>query len=551
MRYKILRARYGPLRTLFIVSLIGLSCAQPLLTAAPQRFDLVIYGATAGGSMAAVAAAQAGLHVALLEPGAHVGGMVSGGLSHSDVESQERLVGSLTRQFFSRVGHHYGKPVAWSFEPHIAEATFREMLDEAHVRVFFHARLGEVLEDGSHIQVLRTEESGDFTAPFFLDSGYEGDLMKAAGVSYVVGREGASRYGESLAGRQDLLPGRHQFSFAVSAAAPGGKGLLPGLVPQEQVASTGQGDGHFQSYCFRLCLTNQEANRLPITRPVDYRPERYELARRYLQSANGALGLRDFLGISPIPNGKADINSTGPVSTDLPGASWEYPEASYGRRKQIWDEHLSWAHGLLYFLGNDPSVPEVIRQAALAWGLPKDEFADTGHWPHQLYIREGRRMLGEYVLTQHDLQESREKYDSIGMAGYNIDIREVQWLAHRVYYFPQVVDQVFTEGYLSMPVEPWQIPYRALLPRQSQCSNLLVTATISASTIAYASFRMEANYMIAGESAGVAAALAFWSGRSLHQVDLQELQKELLHRGQILSLTQIPSQSLPSKGEPR
>lgn len=532
----------------FAVSSICLSGTQ-WLVAGPRQFDLVVYGATAGGAMAAVAAAQSGLHVALLEPGTHVGGMVSGGLSHSDVDSQEQLVGGLTRQFFSRMGRHYGKPVAWGFEPHIAEATFREMLDEAHVQVFFHARLRDLLKEGSRIQVLRTEESGDFAAPFFLDGGYEGDLMKAAGVSYVVGREGAGTYGESLAGRQDLLPGRHQFSFAVSAAGPGGKGLLPGVMPQEQVASTGQGDGHFQSYCFRLCLTEQESNRLPIMRPDNYQRERYELVRRYLQSANGALSLRDFLGISPIPNDKADINSTGPVSTDLLGASWEYPEASYRRRKQIWDDHLSWAHGLLYFLGNDSSVPEAIRQAALVWGLPKDEFTDTGHWPHQLYIREGRRMLGEYFLTQHDLQESREKYDSVGMAGYNIDIREVQWLAHKVYHFPQVIDQVFTEGYLSMPVEPWQIPYRALLPRQSQCSNLLVTATISASTIAYASFRMEANYMIAGESAGVAAALAFRSGHTLHQVDLQELQKELLRRGQILSFSQISSPSLPSKGK--
>ena len=524
----------------FALSLIGLSGAQALAVT-PQRFDLVVYGATAGGSMAAVAAAQSGLRVALLEPGAHVGGMVSGGLSHSDIDSQEQLVGGLTRQFFSRVGRHYGQPVAWGFEPHVAEAIFREMLDEAHVRVFFHARLRDVVKAGNSIQVLRTEESGDFAALFFLDSGYEGDLMKAAGVSYVVGREGVNQYGESLAGRQDLLPGRHQFSFPVSAEGPNGGGLLPQVIPQNQVVPTGQGDGHFQSYCFRLCLTRQESNRLPIMRPDHYRPERYELARRYLQSANGALGLRDFLGISPIPNDKADINSTGPVSTDLLGASWEYPEASYERRKQIWDEHLSWAQGLLYFLGNDSSVPETIRHAAIAWGLPKDEFPDTGHWPHQLYIREGRRMLGEYFLTQHDLQESREKYDSIGMAGYNIDIREVQWLAHKVYHFPQVINQVFTEGYLSMPVEPWQIPYRALLPRQSQCSNLLVTATVSASTIAYASFRMEANYMIAGESAGVAAALAFRSGHSLHQVDLQDLQKELLHRGQILSFSQISS----------
>jgi hypothetical protein len=233
------------------------------------------------------------------------------------------------------------------------------------------------------------------------------------------------------------------------------------------------------------------------------------------------------------------------VSTDLLGASWEYPEASYERRKQIWNEHLTWAQGLMYFLGNDASVPESLRTEARHWKLPKDEFPDTGHWPHQLYIREGRRMLGEYVLTQHDLQEYRQKYDAIGMAGYNIDIREVQWVIHKVYHFPNVVDQVFTEGYLSMPLEPWQIPYRALLPRQEQCSNLLVTATISASTIAYASFRMEANYMIAGESAGVAAALAVKSNRPVHKIDIAALQGELRDRKQVLS---APKSQDPQKG---
>jgi hypothetical protein len=360
--------------------------------------------------------------------------------------------------------------------------------------------------------------------------------MKAAGVSYTVGREGREQYGELLAGRQDILPGRHQFAFPVSAGVESGsKDLLPYVVPQEKVAGTGKGDGRFQSYCFRICLTDQAANRLPIAAPPGYDPRRYLLVRRYLESGKGALGLRDFLGIVRIPNGKCDVNSTGPVSTDLPGASWEYPEASTARRREIREEHLSWARGLLYFLANEACVPEPIRTEMQRWGLPKDEFADSDHWPRQLYVREGRRMLGEYVLTQHDLEESREKYDSIGMSGYNIDIREVEWIAHKVYIFPRVLDQVFTEGYLSMPVEPWEISYRALLPRQQQCSNLLVTACISASTIAYASFRMEPNYMVAGESAGIAAALAVRQGRPIHQLDLAALQKELRRRGQIVT----------------
>lgn len=488
--------------------------------------------------MAAIAAARRGVKVALLEPGVHVGGMVTGGLSASDVENQQQLIGGLARQFFMATGARYGKPVSWAFEPHVAEQIMLDMLKTAGVELKFHSRLAGIQKSGSFINSIRMEGGREYAAKVFIDSSYEGDLMKAAGVSYVVGRESAAKYNESLAGRQDLLPGRHQFRFPVSADTDGG-GLLPYVVAQENVANTGASDGRFQSYCFRLCLSDDPSNRLPVQRPDGYDPQRYALARRYIESAKGALSLGDFLGIVRIPNGKSDVNSTGPVSTDLNGASWEYPEASYQRRQQIWNEHLTWAQGLIYFLQNDPVVPQAIRERANEWGLPKDEFVDTGHWPYQLYVREGRRMLGEYVLTQRDLTELRDKYDSIGMGGYNIDIREVEWLAHKVYVFPKVINEVFTEGYLSMPVQPWQIPYRALLPMEGQASNLLVSVCISASTIAYASFRMEANYMIAGESAGAAAALAIKSKRPVHKIDIEELQSALRGNGQILTESDV------------
>ncbi len=519
---------------LVIATMLLLGFALSAGAATPEAFDVAVYGATAGGTMAAVAAAKKGMRVALVEPGNHVGGMLSGGLSNSDVDNQQQLIGGLAHSFFAAAGAHYHQPIAWAFEPHVAEEILREMLAAGRVQIFFHSRLISVEKRGSSIVSIRIEGGRELSASVFIDSSYEGDLMKAAGTSYVVGREARSRYNEPLAGRQDLLPGRHQFRFAVSADAPQG-GLLPLVVPANNVAQTGDSDARFQSYCFRLCLTEEPSNRLPITRPNGYDPARYALASRYLQSAKGDLSLDDFLGIVRIPNGKSDVNSTGPVSTDLLGASWEYPEASVARRKQIWDEHLSWAQGLLYFLQNDGAVPESIRQQANHWGLPKDEFIDTGHWPHQLYVREGRRMLGEYVLTERDLETVREKYDSIGMAGYNIDIREVEWVAHQVYVFPNVINQVFTEGYLSMPVKPWQIPYRALLPIEQEASNLLVTVCISASTIAYGSFRMEANYMIAGESAGTAAALAVKSKRPVHKIDIAELQTQLRRDGQILS----------------
>jgi hypothetical protein len=519
-----------------VVLLLPLLCAVTSSSAQPQVFDVVVYGATASGVMAAVAASQEGMRVALVDERHHPGGMVSGGLSNSDVEGQKELIGGLAREFFIGAGKHYGQPIAWAFEPHVAEQIFRDMLAETHVSTFYDARIVAAEKSGPAITMIRTANGQEFAAEVFVDSSYEGDLMKLAHVPYRVGRESRAEYRETLAGRQDLLPGRHQFRFPVRTNNATADGLLPWVTPQTDIAQTGDADGKFQSYCFRLCLTDDPGNRLPIEKPQGYDAAKYELARRYLESAHGDLKLSDFLGIVLIPHGKADINSTGPISTDLLGGSWAYPEASAARRQQIWDEHLLWAQGLIYFLQNDTSVPDSIRDKVRAWGLPKDEFPDTGHWPNQLYVREGRRLLGDYVLTQHDLEENREKYDSIGMAGYNIDIREVQWLAHKVYDFPNVMDQVFTEGYLSMPVKPWQIPYRALLPKEQDASNLLVTVSVSASTIAYGSFRMEPNYMIAGESAGVAAALVIKTERTLHKVDIVALQEELRRRGQILSV---------------
>ncbi len=502
---------------------------------ASRSFDVIVYGATASGVMASVAAAQEGMRVALLAERHHIGGMLSGGLCNSDVEGQENLIGGLAREFFIRAGRHYHQPVAWAFEPHVAEQILAAMVNEAGVSVLFDAPIAMVEKNGATIASIRARNGEEFAAKVFIDASYEGDLMKVAGVRYRVGREGLSDYGEPLAGRQDLLPGHHQFRFPVRASSATGNGLLPRVIAQRDVVPTGSADGKFQSYCFRLCLTDIAENRVAVMKPAGYDPGQYELARRYLESGGEKLALRDFLGIVRIPNGKADVNSTGPVSTDLLGASWAYPEASPAHREQIWTEHLRWAQGLIYFLQNDASVPDSIKNEARRWGLPKDEFPDTGHWPNQLYIREGRRILGEYVLTQHDLQERREKDDSIGMAGYNIDIREVQWLAHKVYDFPNAFDQVFTEGYISMPVPHWQVPYRSLLPHATEASNLLVPVCISASTVAYGSFRMEPNYMIAGESAGVAAAIAIKSGRALHQIDIVSLQNELRRRKQILS----------------
>jgi len=506
----------------------------PACTGASLQFDVVVYGATAGGAVAAIAAAKGGAKVVLVEPGQHVGGMISGGLGRTDMDRQEHVIGGFSREFFERAGRAYGQPIAWTFEPKIAEKILRDWLAEAGVEVFYGHRLDGVVKEKTRLAALKTKQA-EFAASVFIDSSYEGDLLKAAGVSYTYGRESRSLYGELLAGRQEFRPGPHQFRVPLSPYDDDGK-LLPYLVREEDLAEVGQGDRKLQAYCFRLCLTTDPSNRIPIPRPADYDAKRYTLVRNYVKALGDSVRLGDFLGSSPIPNQKSDVNAS-VLSTNLVGGNLDYPDASYERRQEIWREHLNWAHGLLYFLANDPSVPERLRADVSSWGLPKDEFIDTGHWPHQLYVREARRMLGEYVLTQHDLQTRRSKYDSIGMGGYNIDIREVQWVALKVFRFPEVGEEVVMEGYVSMPVEPYEIPYRSLLPQQQECENLLVTSAISASHVAYASFRMEPQYMIVGHAAGAAAAIAVRTGRIVHQVDIRVLQERLKEQRQILSVS--------------
>jgi hypothetical protein len=521
------------LRTLGPLHFTLLAFSFPAI-ASPRTCDVLVYGGTAGGAVAAVAAAREGMDVVLLEPGRHIGGMLSGGLGRTDMDRQQHVIGGMARRFFVEAGRHYGEPIAWTFEPKVAERILRAWLRDAGVEVLFEHRLDTVSKQANHVVGIKTVNGAEFRAKVFIDSSYEGDLMARAGVSYTVGREARNEYGESLAGRKEIQPGNHQFVAPVSPYDDGK--LLPYLVSDEDLGEVGSADHKVQAYCFRLCLTDVEGNRIPISRPEGYDPVRYELLRRYIQSLSVFKEPRRLLGISRIPNGKTDLNSGPAVSTNLTGASWEYPEASYERRGEIWQEHLAWTHGLLYFMGNDPSVPADIRAEIKRWGLARDEFTDTGGWPHQLYVREARRMRGEYVMTQHDLETRRTKYDSIGMGGYNMDVREVQWVAHTVYRFPIPTEEVLMEGYITVPVEPYEIPYRSLLPRMDEADNLLVTSSVSASHMAYSSLRMEPQYMIMGHAAGLASAAAVASKVAAHKVDLGRLQGRLREQGQILSL---------------
>ncbi|MEX0643295.1 MAG: FAD-dependent oxidoreductase [Pirellulales bacterium] len=495
--------------------------------------DIVVYTATAGGVAASVAAARQGAEVVLVEPGQHIGGMFSGGLGHSDVRGQNNLIGGLAKEIYEGITAHYGRnqsQLAYDFEPHVAENTLKSLLKEAGVRVVYGDRLESVLKNGTRILSLKMQSGNAYSADVFVDAGYEGDLMAQAGVKYAVGREGRQVYDEWLAGRVELLPGQHQFLFPVSAWKDGK--LLPFITPQSKLVATSEGDGKIQGYCFRLCLTDRPDNQIQISKPEEYNPDDFELLRRYFQAGGNNVG--KVLHMTRLPNGKCDVNSTGPISTNLLGASWEYPEASFSRRQEIWQQHLRWAQGLMWFLKNDPDVPVPHRDEMRRWALCKDEFTDMGGWPHQLYIREGRRMIGEYVVSQHDLETNRIKTDSIGMCGYNIDLREVQWVAVRTFRYPKAIDEVYTEGYVSQPVEPWQVPYRTLLPKAVECENLLVPICASMSTIAYGSFRMEPGYIMAGHAAGVAAALAANSKSAVQLVDYDRLRQLLINDGQVL-----------------
>jgi hypothetical protein len=518
-------------RILFLVLLI------PTTAHAVQSIDadVVVYTATANGATASIAAARQGAKVVLLEPGRHVGGMFSGGLGHSDARGQENLIGGLAKEIYLRMAAHYGKEKAsdaYEFEPHVAESTLKAMLEEAGVRVVYGERLDAVTKNGPRIVSLKTESGNTYAAKVFIDSGYEGDLMAKAGVKYTVGREGRETYDESLAGRAELLPSQHQFTFPVSPWKDGK--YLPFITPQAKLVATGKGDGKFQAYCFRLCLTNKPENQIPIPKPDRYNPDDYEMLKRYLKAAGDKAPT--VLHMSRLPNGKCDANSVGAISTNLLGPNWEYPEASYARRQEIWQQHLRWAHGLLWFLQNDPGVSPRQSKEFRRWGLCKDEFTDTGGWPHQLYIREGRRMLGDFIVTQRDLETQRTKPDSVGMCGYNIDLREVQWVAIRTFRYPKAEDELYTEGYISQPVQPWQVPYRAFLPKAAECDNLLVPVCASMSTVAYGGFRLEPGYMIAGQSAGTAAALAARSNGAVHKVNYEHLRRLLQDQGQVLEL---------------
>lgn len=508
-----------------------------------QIHDVVVYGATPAGITAAVAAAREGKSVIIIEPLSLVGGMMSGGLSFSDSNQMAReTLSGIFVEIQKRIEKEYAdngielpyrveikdsKP--WTYEPHIAEEVFNEMLKEAGVQVVLNETLESVDKKGESIINIKTYSKRCFKGKVFIDASYEGDLLAAAGVEYRVGRESRKEYGESLAGvvyTKKIVPIR---------AVNNNNEVLP-LITGIQKIPEGQGDHKIMTYSFRLCLSSDTNNQVPFYKPVDYEANRYELFRRYYQIFP-EITIPPF-DMFPLPGNKIDINNgiELQLSSGLVGENWEYPEAMPEKRKEIWESHKRYTEGLMYFLSTDSAVPEAIRNQMKKLGYAKDEFIDFGNFPPVLYVREARRMVGSCVLTQNDILDNIEKPDPIGIGSFPIDSHDCQRIS--------IENKGFLNEGTIFPVhiktreigQPYQIPYRAIVPKINECKNLLVPVCLSASHVAFCSIRLEPTWMVLGESAGIAAAMSINDRVPVQKVSYVQLAKKLKSKGQILNL---------------
>lgn len=540
------------IRGLIIMAvLIGVAAAAR----AQGSYDIVVYGGTSSGVVAAVQAARMGKSVVLIEPGNHLGGLSSGGLGATDI-GNKNAIGGMAREFYARIRKHYSSAGAWTsgtleefkrdrptavddktmwmFEPHVAEAVFNEMLRETTVSV----RLGERLDlqsgvnkEGTRIASIRMESGKLFAGKVFVDATYEGDLMAKAGVSHHIGRESNATYGETLNGVQVGNAVFHQFTHAVNPyVEPGkpGSGLLPGIEP-DPPAEAGAGDRRVQAYNYRLCTTNVTANRVPWPKPQDYDARQFELLLRNLEAGDHRIPLL----VKMMPNSKTDSNNCFAISTDCIGMNYEYPGGDYAKREEIIRAHRSYTIGLMWTLANSPRVPESVRTYFQTLGLCRDEFRDNDNWPHQLYVREARRMTADIVMTEHDCRGTTRVEDAVGMGAYQMD-------SHHTQRYVDKDGHVRNEGDVEVRVpRPYPISYRSVVPKAAECTNLLVPVCLSASHIAYGSIRMEPVFMVLGQSCATAGAMAIDAGKPVQQVEYAKLRERLERDGQVLGTGEI------------
>ncbi|NOT63242.1 MAG: FAD-dependent oxidoreductase [Acidobacteria bacterium] len=532
-----------------------------LIAQSQQAYDLVIYGGTAAAVTAAIQAKQMGKTVIIVSPDKHLGGLSSGGLGFTDT-GNKAVIGGLAREFYHRVYQHYDKSEAWRqerreqfgnkgqgtvaldgenrtmwiFEPHVAEQVFEDFVREFQILVIRNEwldRKNGVKKNGANIVSIRTLSGKTYTGRMFIDATYEGDLMATAGVSYHVGREAKAQYDEQWAGVQTgVLHHKHYFDPVKEKLSPywvpgdAASGVLP-RISTAPPGEYGAADNKVQAYCFRMCLTDHESNRVPFPKPAGYDAKQYELLLRvFLAGWRGT-----FQKFDRIPNRKTDTNNHGPFSTDNIGMNYDYPDASYERRRAIIKEHEQYQKGWLWFIANDPRVPKDVQDEFRKWGLARDEFKDNGNWPHQIYVREARRMIGAYVMTENELLKQRATPDSVGMGSYGMDSHNIQ----RYIIGAGKDAYVQNEGDIGVSTNgPYQIAYGSLVPKKGQADNLLVPVAMSSSHIAYGSIRMEPVFMILGQSAATAAVLALEEKLAVQDVPYVKLRERLLRDRQVL-----------------
>ena len=522
--------------------------------------DVCVFGGTSAGIAAAVQASRMGKTAIIVEPGKYLGGLTTGGLGATDI-GNKTAIGGIAREFYGRIAQHYSRDSAWrletreeyfakrrsgqakasdltaanaamwTFEPHVAAKIFDQMINEAKVPAYREQRLASVKKDGLRLTEIIMENGNVFRAKMFIDATYEGDLMAKTKVSYHVGREANARYGETLNGIRAQTP-QHQFRVPVDPhVRPGDpkSGLLP-FIQAGDGGKPGEGDQRVQTYNYRLCFTTNAANRLPVEPPPNYNPAKYELLARYLEAlitAGHRPKLSEFWNPIWMPNQKTDINNNGGFSTDFIGMNYDYPESDYATRERIAREHENYIRGFLIFMATSPRVPQNLRDEMKLWGPCQDEFPDRGGWPNQLYVREARRMISDYVMAEHHCRGKEIIKDSVGLAAYNMDSHNCQRIVKN--------GSVENEGDVQVPpMSPYPISYRAIVPKAAECENLFVPVCLSSSHIAYGSIRMEPVFMILGQSAATAACFAIDDRVPVQKVEYAKLRSRLLADKQFL-----------------
>jgi hypothetical protein len=513
--------------------------------------DVIVYGSTSAGIAAAVQVSGMGKSVVVIEPGKRPGGLTTGGLGQTDIGNKQ-VIGGIAREFYKRIAKKYSEPgswnrqkreeyfsagistttgeeTMWTFEPKVALEVINDMISEYHIPVLYNERLdlkNGVNKKGTRIIEIIMESGKRVSGKMFIDATYEGDLMAKSGVSYVTGRESGSEYGETLNGVRTLQGIYHQFPDGVdpyNIKGDPGSGFLPHI--NANPGTEGTGDKRIQAYCFRMCLTDVPENMIPVEKPAGYDEKEYELLFRLTEAGYSG----PFFMFTKMPNRKTDSNNKGPFSTDYIGMNYDYPEGDYMIREEIIKAHIKYQKGLVWTLGNHPRVPEDIRKEYSRWGLPKDEFTDTGNWTTQLYIREARRMVGELVMTEnHCTQKSVSAPESVCMGAYTMD-------SHHVQRYSDKKGNVKNEGDVEVGgFKPYPIGLKAIIPKREECTNLLVPVCLSATHIAYGSIRMEPVFMILGQSAATVAVLSIQKRTGIHDLPYDEIRKRLIADGQIL-----------------